>query len=252
MKTALVTGAARGIGLATVRQLVGHGWHVAMVDLDADALTDAANDLDRVRCHVTDISDLVQVEALVESLSRDWPHLTGLVNSAARVHYGPVSETHYEDWRAVMQTNLDGPYLMTQAFTPMLKAASGAAVVNLTSISGLRASIYRLAYGTSKAALAHLTKQYAMELGEFGIRVNAVAPGPVRTKLAMDVHTQEIIDTYHDAIPLNRYGTEDELANGIRFLLSGEASYITGQVLAIDGGFDCAGIGLTDLRKVEI
>ena len=106
-----------------------------------------------------------------------------------------------------------------------------------------------MAYGTSKAALIQLTLQQAAELGEFGVRANAVAPGPVRTKLAMAVHTQDIIDAYHDALPLNRYGTEAEIAEAIVFLCSDKASYITGQCLAADGGFEATGIGLPALRR---
>jgi NAD(P)-dependent dehydrogenase (short-subunit alcohol dehydrogenase family) len=122
-------------------------------------------------------------------------------------------------------------------------------VVNIGSISGLRASTLRVAYGTSKAALAHLTKQQATELGEIGVRVNLVAPGPVDTAMAKDVHTAEIRADYHDAIPLNRYGLEEEIANGVFFLCSDQARYITGQTLAVDGGFDAAGIGLPTLRR---
>ena len=106
-----------------------------------------------------------------------------------------------------------------------------------------------MAYGTSKAAVIQLTKQQASELGEYGIRVNCIAPGPVKTKLAMAVHTEDIIEAYHDAIPLNRYGPEQEIANGIYFLASEKASYITGQILAVDGGFEATGVGLPSLRK---
>ncbi|MBT8412862.1 MAG: SDR family oxidoreductase, partial [Boseongicola sp.] len=144
--------------------------------------------------------------------------------------------------------NLDGPFLMTQAATPALKATKGA-VVNIASISGLRASTLRIAYGTSKAAVIQLTLQQAVELGEHGVRANCVAPGPVRTKLAMAVHSPEIIAAYHDALPLNRYGSEKEIAEAIVFLCSERASFITGQVLAADGGFEATGIGLPALRK---
>ena len=162
--------------------------------------------------------------------------------------FGPIEETSFERWRTVMATNLDGVFLMTQAATPALKAAKGA-IVNIASISGLRASTLRVAYGTSKAGVIQLTLQQAAELGEYGIRANCVAPGPVRTKLAMAVHSPEIIAAYHDAIPLNRYGSEREIAEAIVFLCSDRASYITGQVLAADGGFEAVGIGLPALRE---
>jgi NAD(P)-dependent dehydrogenase (short-subunit alcohol dehydrogenase family) len=127
----------------------------------------------------------------------------------------------------------------------------GGAIVNITSISGLRASTLRTAYGTSKAGLAHLTKQQAAELASLGIRVNAVAPGPVDTAMAKAVHTPEIRQDYHDHMPLNRYGLEEELAEAIYFLASERASYITGQVLCVDGGFDSTGIGLATLRAAQ-
>lgn len=136
-----------------------------------------------------------------------------------------------------METNLDGTFLVSQEAIRLLKVKAGA-IVNIASISGLRGSTLRTAYGTSKAAVIQLSLQQAVELGEYGIRVNTICPGPVRTKLAMAVHTQDIIDAYHDAIPLNRYGNEDEIANAIYFLCSEQASFITGQTLAVDGGFE--------------
>ena len=147
-----------------------------------------------------------------------------------------------------MKTNLDGAFMCSQKAINYLKTTKGS-IINIASISGLRASTLRVAYGTSKAAIIQLTKQQAAELGEYGIRVNCVAPGPVKTKLAMAVHTQDIIDAYHDAIPLNRYGSEYEIANAIYFLASEKASYITGQILAVDGGFEATGVGLPSLRK---
>ena len=106
----------------------------------------------------------------------------------------------------------------------------------------------RVAYGTSKAGLAHLTKQQAAELASLGIRVNAVAPGPVETAMAKQVHSAAIRADYHAAIPLDRYGFEEEIAEAVFFLCGERASYITGQTLAVDGGFDATGIGLPTLR----
>ena len=171
-----------------------------------------------------------------------------VVNNAGIADFGPIEETDFACWRRVMATNLDGVFLVSQACISALKQTKGA-IVNIASISGLRASTLRVAYGTSKAAVIQLTLQQAAELGEYGIRANCVCPGPVRTKLAMAVHTQDIIDAYHDALPLNRYGNEREIAEAISFLASDKASYITGQVLAADGGFEATGVGLTALRK---
>src|SRR5690606_16293005 len=148
----------------------------------------------------------------------------------------------------VMATNLDGVFLCTQSAVEELAKTRGA-IVNIASISGVRASTLRVAYGTSKAAVIHLTKQFAAELGELGIRVNCVAPGPVRTKLAMAVHAPEIISAYYDAIPLNRYGEAREVAEAVVFLCSEKASFVSGQTLAVDGGFDATGVGLPALRR---
>ena len=249
MKCALITGAARGIGLATAKGLVEDGWKVAMLDRDVEALSEAVAEVEGAVEIRADVSNSEDVERAVAEVTEAFGRLDGLVNNAGVADFGPIRETSFERWRRVMETNLDGPFLMTQAFTDLLAADGGGAVVNITSISGLRASTLRVAYGTSKAALAHLTLQQAAELGELGIRVNAVAPGPVATKLAMAVHTQDIIDAYHDALPLNRYGKEAEIGEAIRFLLSEKASFITGQILAADGGFEAVGIGLPALRK---
>ena len=249
MKTALVTGAARGIGLATTRILLAEGWQVAMLDRDGAALAQAAAALAGVQPVIADVSDPDQVARAFDEVTANFGALDGLVNNAGVADFGVLGETTFERWRRVMQTNLDGPFLMVQAFADLLAADGGGAVVNVTSISGLRASTLRVAYGTSKAALAHLTLQQAVELGERGIRVNAVAPGPVDTKLALAVHTPDIRAAYHDAIPLNRYGQEHEIAAVIAFLLGDAASFVTGQIIAADGGFAATGIGLPSLRR---
>ena len=243
---ALVTGAARGIGLATTRLFLDQGWQVAMIDRDAPALAEAAEGLAGATPFVCDVSDPAQVAETVPQVMA-MGGIAALVNNAGVADFGPIEGHDFARWRTVMATNLDGVFLMTQACIPALKASRGA-IVNIGSISGLRASTLRVAYGTSKAAVIHLTKQQAAELGEFGIRANCVCPGPVRTKLAMAVHSPEIIAAYHDAIPLNRYGSEGEIAEAIVFLCSDRASYITGQVLAADGGFEATGIGLPALR----
>lgn len=247
-QVALITGAARGIGLASAQVFHENGYQVILLDRDQDALEAAIADFPQAVPLLFDIAD-PQAGGLIAAQIKDkFGRLDCLVNNAGVADFGPIETCDQTAWRRIMETNLDGMFYLTQSLTPLLKEARGS-IVNIASISGLRASTLRVAYGTSKAAVIHLTKQQAVELGEYGIRVNAVAPGPVRTKLAMAVHTQDIIDAYHDAIPLNRYGSERELGEVIYFLCSDKASYVTGQVLAVDGGFEATGVGLPALRR---
>jgi NAD(P)-dependent dehydrogenase (short-subunit alcohol dehydrogenase family) len=250
-KVALVTGAARGIGLATAKRFLAEGWRVALLDIDAATLKTAVTSLanpDATLALICDVSDHNQVASNMASIAQRFGRLDALVNNAGVAVFAPIMDTSDDDWNRVLAVNLTGPFLCTKAAVPLMREHGGGAIVNITSISAVRASTLRSAYGTSKAGLAHLTKQLAVELASSGIRVNAVAPGPVDTAMAKAVHTPDIRADYHDAIPLNRYGLEDELAEAIFFLSGDRASYITGQVLAVDGGFDAAGIGLPTLR----
>ena len=250
---AFVTGGARGIGLAIGRWFLNHGHRLALIDIDADTLarTDAAlADPQRVLAVHCDVSQPDQVAAAVAAVDSRFGRIDALVNNAGVAVFKPILQTSYEEWRHVLATNLDGAFLCTQAVAPvMLRGGAGGSVVNIASISGLRASTLRVAYGTSKGALIHLTKQQAIELGNAGIRVNAIAPGPVQTEMAKQVHSTSIIADYFDAIPLNRYGTPEEIAEAVGFLCSAAASYVNGQVLAVDGGFETSGVGLPTLRR---
>jgi NAD(P)-dependent dehydrogenase (short-subunit alcohol dehydrogenase family) len=251
-KVALVTGAARGIGLATARRFLAEGWRVALFDIDEARLATTVADLadpQSVLALPGDVADAATVFAAFETLARRFGRLDALVNNAGTAVFKPILETTPDEWRRVLDVNLTGPFLCAQAAAPLMSEAGGGAIVNITSISGLRASTLRVAYGTSKAALAHLTRQQAVEFAGLGVRVNAIAPGPVDTAMAKEVHSPEIRADYHDAIPLNRYGLEEEIAEAVFFLCSEKSAYITGQTLAVDGGFDAAGIGLPTLRR---
>ncbi len=253
-RVALVTGAARGIGLAAVRRFLAEGYRVALLDNDPATIAAAMADIAlpaRTMALVCDVSDAAAVAEALRLLAERFGRLDALVNNAGIAIFKPLQQTTPEDWARVMAVNLTGPFLMTQAAVPLMLAHGGGAVVNVTSISGLRASTLRVAYGTSKAGLAHLTRQQAVELANVGIRVNAVAPGPVDTAMAAAVHTAQIRADYHAAVPLNRYGLESELADAIFYLCSDRATYITGQILAVDGGFEAAGIGLPTLRAMN-
>ena len=251
MPVALVTGAARGLGLATARRFLAEGYGVALLDRDGAALAAAHAALGQPQRSLAlqaDVSDAAAVERAFAALRQRFGRLDALVNNAGVAIFKPILQTTMADWREVMATNLDGPFLCTQVAAPLMLAGGGGAVVNIASISGLRASTLRVAYGTSKAAVIQLTRQQAAELGAAGIRVNCIAPGPVDTAMAQAVHSADIRRAYHDAIPLGRYGTEEEIAAAVFFLCSPQASYVNGQVLAVDGGFDSTGIGLPALR----
>jgi len=251
-KVALVTGSARGIGLATAKRFLADGWRVVLLDIDGENLKrtfTALNKPDVTLALVCDVADPAGVARALATIAEKFGRLDALVNNAGIAIFKPILDITYDDWSRVLAVNLTGPFLCSQAAAPLMRDSGGGAIVNITSISGLRASTLRTAYGTSKAGLAHLTQQQAVELASLGIRVNAVAPGPVDTAMAKAVHTPEIRAAYHDAIPLNRYGLEQELAEAIYFLCSERASYITGQTIAVDGGFEATGIGLPTLRK---
>jgi len=251
---ALVTGAARGIGLATAKRFLADGWRVALLDIDGENLQRTFAALARPEATIAitcDVADPPSVARALATVARKFGRLDALINNAGIAIFKPILDVTYEDWSRVLAVNLTGPFLCAQAAAPLMRDSGGGSIVNITSISGLRASTLRTAYGTSKAGLAHLTQQQAVEFAPLNIRVNAVAPGPVDTAMAKVVHTPDIRAAYHDAIPLNRYGLETELAEAIFFLCSDRASYITGQTLAVDGGFEATGIGLPSLREAK-
>jgi meso-butanediol dehydrogenase / (S,S)-butanediol dehydrogenase / diacetyl reductase len=249
-KVAVVTGGARGIGLAIARWFLAHGYQVAIWDIDEKTLKTARAGLNSedVLALTCDISSPKQVQSAVRKVTKRFGRIDTLVNNAGVAIFKPLLDISWKDWRSIMDVNLDGAFLCSQACVPVMIAGGGGSIVNIASISGLRASTLRVAYGTSKAALIHLTKQQAAELGEVGIRVNCIAPGPVLTEMAKLVHSTSIIQDYFDAMPLARYGTPEEIADGVGFLCSDAARFVTGQTLAVDGGFDASGIGLPSLR----
>ncbi len=253
---AVITGGARGIGLACAHWFLAQEHRVALIDIDNDTLQLTLVDL-AARVRAGELlglhADVSSPQAMADAFARidaAFGRIDALVNNAGVAVFKRIDDTTWDEWKYVMNTNLDGPFLCTQAAVPIMqRGGRGGAVVNIASISGLRASTMRVAYGTSKAAVIHLTRQQAVEYGDAGIRVNCVAPGPVDTAMAKLVHTAAIRADYRDAIPLARYGTPEEMAQTIGWLCSPAASYINGQTLAADGGFDASGIGLPTLRR---
>ena len=165
LKVALVTGAARGIGLAVARKFLADGWRVAMLDIEAFLLEEAVATLaepERTLALVCDVADPAAVTAAMQTVEARFGRLDALVNNAGVAVFKPILETTDAEWSRVLDVNLSGPFHCTKAAAPLIARQGGGAVVNITSISGLRASTLRAAYGTSKAGLAHLTKQLAV------------------------------------------------------------------------------------------
>ncbi|MEI6383544.1 MAG: SDR family oxidoreductase [Betaproteobacteria bacterium] len=251
---AVVTGGARGIGLAIAQWFLNKNYRVAILDVNKKTLLQTAQNYSDSKLFLalhTDVSQPQQVNQAVDTIEKYFGRIDAWVNNAGVAVFKPILQTTFEEWRYVLSTNLEGAFLCTQACAPVMLKTGGGSIVNIASISGLRASTLRVAYGTSKAALIHLTKQQAVELGNVGIRVNVVAPGPVDTEMAKLVHSVAIRSDYYDTIPLNRYGTTEEIAQAVGFLCSTDASFINGQVLAVDGGFEANGVGLPTLRKTS-
>jgi len=251
---AVVTGGARGIGLAIAQWFLNKNYRVAILDVNKKTLLQTAQNYSDSKLFLalhTDVSQPQQVNEAVDTIEKHFGRIDAWVNNAGVAVFKPILQTTFEEWRYVLSTNLEGAFLCTQACAPVMLKTGGGSIVNIASISGLRASTLRVAYGTSKAALIHLTKQQAVELGNVGIRVNVVAPGPVDTEMAKLVHSVAIRSDYYDTIPLNRYGTTEEIAQAVGFLCSTDASFINGQVLAVDGGFEANGVGLPTLRKTN-
>jgi NAD(P)-dependent dehydrogenase (short-subunit alcohol dehydrogenase family) len=241
--TVIVTGGASGIGLAAARRLRAGGWRVALLDRDQSALTRAADEIgaEGTSTHVVDVTDEAGVAQVVAEAATAGP-VRGLVNSAGIAADVPLAETSAALFRKILDVNVVGSFLLVRSVVPLMEAAGGGAIVNIASVSGLKGNMGRTAYGASKGAVVTMTKVMAVELAASGIRVNAVAPGPVDTPMVQALHSSVERDTWLRHVPLRRYAAPDEIAAGIVYLLDDSlSSFVTGHVLAIDGGFVAGG-----------
>ena len=245
-RVALVTGAASGIGLATVRRLLEAGWKVAAVDRDEKALASLAGEIKlprRLFTSALDVTDETAAEKAVAMAGEALGGLDGVVNSAGIAADIHALETPVALFRKILDVNVVGTFIVARAAARLMKDRGGGAVVNIASVSGLRGGKGRSAYGASKGAVVVLTQVLANDLARYNIRVNAVAPGPVDTPMVKAVHTAADRALWLRHVPMRRYAEPGEIASVIEFLLDGTRSgYVTGEIVAVDGGFRGAGI----------
>ncbi|MGQ3675374.1 SDR family NAD(P)-dependent oxidoreductase [Xanthobacter sp. TB0139] len=243
----IVTGGASGIGLSVVEELLREGRHVIAADIGEAALESARTALaahgDKVHFARLDVTDETGVINAVAGWVKAFGPISGLVNSAGIGILTPAFETTVEEFRRILDINLIGSFVITREVAKVMKDTGGGSIVNIASVSGLRGNMNRTAYGASKGAVIQMTRILAVEFAEHGIRVNAIAPGPIETPMAKVIHSADKRKAWEDTVPMHRYATPDEVSGAIAFLLNeNKASYITGQTLAVDGGFSVGGL----------
>ena len=245
-RVALVTGGGSGIGLATVERLLEAGWKVAALDRDEGALASLAAKIgkpQRLFTSILDVTNETAAEKAVAMTGEALGRIDGVVNSAGIAADIPALDTPIELFRKILDVNVVGTFIVARAAARVMRNTGGGAIVNISSISGVRGNKGRSAYGASKGAVVVLTQVLANDLARYGIRVNAVAPGPVDTPMVQGLHNNNDRAQWTNQIPMRRYAKPDEIASVIEFLLDGmRSSYMTGEIVAVDGGFRGTGI----------
>ncbi|RJP93741.1 MAG: SDR family oxidoreductase [Desulfobacteraceae bacterium] len=242
-KLALVTGASRGIGQSIAQTLAGYGAEVILVSRKMESLTKVANEITKkggkavaITCHMGDMNDIGK---LFQNIEKTYGRLDILVNNAAtNPYFGEITGVDEGVWSKTFDVNLKGPFFMIQKAIPLMKAAGGGAIVNVSSVNGIRPAQFQGVYSITKAAIISMTQAYAKELAPHKIRVNALLPGLTDTKFASALMGQDEIYKYVVAqIPMGRHANPEEMSGAVLYLVSDAASFTTGTHIICDGGF---------------
>ncbi len=235
-RVAVVTGAARGIGLAISRKLVDSGWTVAGCDILEDDLKRAAEELGKAFSPWSlDVTSEDSVKETASSIEKELGPVFGLVNNAGITRDGLLMRMSKSDWDSVMSVNLKGAFLVCRAFSRGMLRQKEGSIVNISSVVALLGAAGQANYASTKAGLLGLTRGLAREFAARNIRVNAIAPGFIETEMTREL-PQNVRDDYAGRVPMNRMGMPENVADAVHFLLEDVSSYITGVVLPVDGG----------------
>lgn len=243
----LVTGGASGIGHAIVEAIVAQGWRAVIADLPGSRLDQAGAGFATADVAVSllplDVADEDAVVAAIARCEAEIGPLAGIVNSAGIGRDVPALDTSAELFRTILGINLIGSFLVAREAARHMRARGAGSIVNIASVSGLKGNRGRVAYGASKGGVVTMTQVLAVEFAALGIRVNAIAPGPIETPLVAAMHSPESRALWLNTVPQRRYAAPSEIAGTAMFLLDGRcSSFVTGQTIAVDGGFSIAGL----------
>jgi len=242
---ALVTGGGRGIGRATAIDMAKNGATVAIADLDEEKANETKDLITEIGASSlvikADVSEEKEVDYLIKQISIHFEgKLDILVANAGVPNHCAFLEMSLQEWESILKNNLTSAFLTGQSAAKIMRSRNYGRIVMIGSISGQRGSFGRAAYGTSKAGIMQLVRVMAVELAPHGITVNAVAPGPIDTGITKFGPSQE--SSYLSRIPAGKFGAAEDVANAVTFLVDERASYITGSIINVDGGFDSAGL----------
>ena len=238
-KIAVVTGSARGIGQAIAFDLAAKGADIVVCDIKAEWLTETAEGVEKLGrkayCYELDVTNAESAQKVVNEITSATGRIDILVNNAGITRDGLLMRMSEEDWDAVLTVNLKGTFVCTKAVSRIMMKQRSGSIINIASVVGLMGNAGQANYAASKGGVIAFTKSVAKELASRNIRANAVAPGFISSKMT-DALSDEVRQKMLDAIPLSSFGTPQDVANAVAFLASDQSSYITGQVISVNGG----------------